>query len=166
MSIADIGISSLAARELDCITDSTFSNQPNTAEHMAVILNYCGQDLHDYRRRVAALRVLAIIAAASAAFTPTPVFVSFLHWGMNGIFAVGYLVAAGLIWRALDHPSLNSRRAIWGAALISHGIWTFIVATNLTHGKPPDSTVYYLFWWGAIAATSLAAFILEPRLPA
>src|SRR6266567_5547220 len=114
-----------------------------------------------YRGRNAMLRIGAVIAAASA--IAAPVLVSVLGWGMRGVVTVGYLIAAALMWRVLGGRSEVWRRTIWGAAMTVHALWTFYIAVNLTHGKPPHSSVYFLIWWGAIAALCLVALVVEPR---
>jgi hypothetical protein len=131
---------------------------------MTQTLDYGHPEPCDYRWRIAALRIGAAAAAASA--TAAPMIMSFLGWGKRGLFAAGYFLAVGLIWRAVGGWSVGWRRAIWAAAATVHGLWAVFIASNLTHGKPPHSAVYFLIWWGAMAAICLVGLVLEARLPA
>src|SRR5258706_8403491 len=108
---------------------------------MTQTLDYGHPEVCDYRGRNAMLRIGAAIAAASA--IAAPMMVSVLGWGMRGIVAMGYLTAVGLIWRVLGGRPEAWRRAIWGAAMIVHGLWAFIIAVNLTHGKPPHNATCF-----------------------
>lgn len=73
------------------------------------------------RYRILAI-ILAIIASAWGVFCAL-----FALFGDRlaaiEMFGIGYIVAAGYIWRAISAPPVACRRAIWGLSATVQGCW-------------------------------------------
>ncbi len=120
------------------------------------------------RDKAMAVRLLAGLLAAIASLWS--VFCLLLLWacafhpGAVLVFAPGYLVTAGYIWRASTTPDLGARQLIWVASLLVQGAW--LVLFLLDFRLPQDfSQALLMSWWLLACAGSAWALHLESSVP-
>lgn len=119
--------------------------------------------------RIRGLRVMAALFAMLAASSPVLAYSYFrltsVRVPMFALFAPGFPIAIGLIWRAFGHPSLTWRRLAWASFLIIAGAWELVLFSNHFHGRPPRGDLHLLVCWVIASVLSVLWLILEPPLP-
>jgi hypothetical protein len=99
------------------------------------------------------------------------------------LFAPGYCVTAGYIFRCCSHhPSLSARRAVWFFSLLVQGAWLlwYFLGAALLHifkvisngwavglaqwlDSSPLTRFIYVSWWFVAVAFSILGLLAEPK---